>query len=317
MNFKRVLTMLLALCLVLNMAVPAVSALTAGENEYVAGTNPTASEKLAKGEPIHVTTLKDAVQAKPQQTRGEGEWVIEQVDVPDVDLMNAELPQGVKELQEADGLYAEDEVVPAFIVLEDKPLADTGVSIMAVPADKEASMLAVQNKLISDISRNVLGQKLDVRYQFTYLTNAVSVNVPFGKLDEIAKLDGVKTVFLMPVYDKCETVNTATAADMIGVPSVWEDLGYTGEGMKIAIVDTGLDLDHPSFAAAPALTGDSLTTEAIEKVLDKLNASDLYPGVTAEELYQSEKVPFAFNYVDENLQASHDYDAFSSGRSAR
>ena len=32
MNFKRVLTMLLALCLVLNLAVPGVSALTAGQD---------------------------------------------------------------------------------------------------------------------------------------------------------------------------------------------------------------------------------------------------------------------------------------------
>ena len=310
MNFKRVLSMLLALCLVLGMAVPGVSALTAGQDNYVPGMDPTASENPAKAEPIHVSTLKDAVQAKPEQTASEGKWVAEKVDVPETDLLKAELPQGVKELSEAAELYADDEVVPAFIVLEEKPLADTGVSIQAVPADKEARMLAQQNKLINTISTKVLGSKLDVRYQFTYLTNAVSVNVPFGKLAEIAKLDGVKTVFLMPVYDKCVTSapNTATAGEMIGVPSVWEDLQVTGAGMKIAIVDTGLDLDHPSFAAAPALTEDSLTVEDIEAVLGKLNASELYPAATAQALYQSEKVPFAFNYVDENLKASHDYD---------
>ena len=308
MNFKRVLTMLLALCLVVNMTVPGVSALTAGKNGYVPGMDPTASKNPA--EPIRVSTLKDAVQAKPEQTASEGKWTAEKVDVPETDLLKAELPQGVKELQEAAELYAADEVVPAFIVLEEKPLADTGVSIMAVPADREAAMLARQNKLINTISTKVLGSKLDVRYQFTFLTNAVSVNVPFGKLDDIAKLDGVKTVFLMPVYDKCVVSDpmTATAGDMIGVPSVWSDLGFTGEGMKIAIVDTGLDLDHPSFAAAPALTEDSMTVADIDAVLDKLNASALYPAATAEDLYQSEKVPFAFNYVDENLKASHDYD---------
>ena len=133
MNFKRVLTMLLALCLVLNMALPGVSALTAGQDNYVAGQNPTASEKT--GEPIHITTLRDAVQAQPA-VKAEGEWVAEQTQVPNVDLLNAELPQGVKELAEAAELYAADEVVPAFIILEEKPLADTGVSIQAVPANK-------------------------------------------------------------------------------------------------------------------------------------------------------------------------------------
>ena len=308
MNFKRVLTMLLALCLVLNMAVPGVSALTAGENEYVPGQNPTASEKSAKGEPVRVTTLRDAVQAQPKT---QGNWSAEQVAVPEADLMGkAQLPQGVKELREAAGLYEASEVVPAFIVLEDEALADTGVSIQAVPADKEARMLAQQNKLINTISKKVLGEKLDVRYQFTYLSNAVSVNVPFGKLAEIAKLDGVKTVFLMPVYEPCvvSDPDTSTADDMIGVPSVWSDLGYKGEGMKIAIVDTGLDLDHPSFVDAPQLTDSSLTVADIEAVLDKLNATELYPAATAEDLYYSDKVPFAFNYVDQNLKASHDYD---------
>ena len=269
MNFKRVLTMLLALCLIVNMAVPGASALTAGKNEYAPGQNPTASEKTAQGERINITTLKDAVKAEPAAT-AEGKWTAQRVDV-ETDLLKAELPQGVKELREAAELYAADEVVPAFIVLEDEPLAESGLSIQAVPARQEKAMLAQQNKLISSISKKVLKAELDVRYQFTYLSNAISANVPFGALAEIAELPGVKTVFLMPVYDKCETVNTASAADMIGVPSIWEDLGYTGEGMKIAIVDTGLDLDHPSFAAEPALNEDSLTANDIEKVLSKLN----------------------------------------------
>ena len=308
MNFKRVLTMLLALCLIVNMAVPGASALTAGENEYVAGQNPTASEKTAQGERINITTLKDAVQAEPAAVT-EGKWTAQPVEV-ETDLLKADLPQGVKELREAAELYAADEVVPAFIVLEEEPLAESGVSIQAVPASREKAMLAQQNKLISNISKKVLKTELDVRYQFTYLSNAISANVPFGALAEIAELPGVKTVFLMPVYDKCvvSDTNTATAGSMIGVPSIWEDLGYTGEGMKIAIVDTGLDLDHPSFAADPALNEDSLTVADIEKVLSKLNASELYPAATAEDLYQSAKVPFAFNYVDENLKASHDHD---------
>ena len=302
MNFKRVLTMLLALCLVLNMAVPGVSAMTTGQKT-------TASDKTAKGEPIKITTLRDANKAD-SAVNTNGTWTAEQVAVPEVDLLKAELPQGVKELAEAAKLYAEDEVVPAFIVLEDKPLADTGVSIQAVSAAKESQLLAAQNKLINTISKKVLGKKLDVRYQFTYLSNAISANVPFGKLDDIAKLDGVKTVFLMPVYDTCVVSDpaTSTAGDMIGLPSVWADLGYKGEGMKIAIVDTGLDLDHPSFADAPVLTESSLSVEDIEAVMGKLKAAQLYPAASAEDLYYSDKIPFAFNYVDQNLKASHDYD---------
>ncbi len=312
MNFKRVLTMLLAVCLVLNMAAPGALAVMPGADTMTKAPAPEAVENVPTAKPVEITTLRDANRPVVNTQTGKSGWSIEQLDIePGVELLHKELPKGVQELREAADLYQADETVAAYIILKDAPLAEGGYTTMAqVPEKDEAAMLRVQDKLIQTINKKVLGgKKLDVRYQFTYLTNAISANVPFGKLEEIAKLDGVKNVILMPIYEPA-TVDTKTvsAGGMIGVPSVWEDLGYTGEGMKIAVVDTGLDLDHPSFAAAPPLTGDSLTVEDIEMVLPKLNASALYTQVTAEELYYSEKVPYAFNYVDENLQATHDRD---------
>ena len=35
--------------------------------------------------------------------------------------------------------------------------------------------------------------------------------------------------------------------DMIGAPEVWEGLGTYGQGITVAVVDTGIDLDHPEF----------------------------------------------------------------------
>ncbi len=311
MNCKRVLTMLLALALVLNMAVPGVSAVMPGQDSV----NKAAAPEAVESDPIEITTLRDAARPEvaPQKTaEGTGSWSFEQVSTkPGVNLTEAELPKGVAELKEAAETIGADEVVAAYIVLEDEPLSEGGYATMsAVPASTEKAMLRTQNKLIENISKKVLqGETLEVRHQFTYLTNAVSVNVPFGKLTEIAKLDGVKTVILMPVYEPASVdTKTVSSGEMVGVPSVWEDLGYTGAGMKIAIIDTGLDLDHPSFAAAPELTEDSMTVADIDKVMTRLNAYALYPQVTAEDLYYSEKVPFAFNYVDENLEATHDKD---------
>ncbi len=308
MNFKRVLTMLLAVCLVLNMAVPGLAVVRPGSETMTVAPAPEAAESAPKGEPIEITNLRDT--PREESAKHEGSWSVEKVDV-DADLLNTKLPKGVQELREAAELYQPGETVAAYIILNDTPLAEGGYTTMAaVPANKESAMLAKQNALIKTISKQVLGGKeLDVRYQFTYLTNAVSVNVPFDALEKIAKLEGVKNVILMPVYEPA-TVDTKTVSggSMIGVPTVWEDLGYSGEGMKIAVVDTGLDVDHPSFEAAPVLTEDSLTVEDIEAVLPELNASFLYPQVTAEGLYYSEKVPFAFNYVDENLKVTHDTD---------
>lgn len=44
-------------------------------------------------------------------------------------------------------------------------------------------------------------------------------------------------------------------------------------------------------------------------VLDQLNMRDRMPeGTTAEDLYRNEKLPFAFNYIDQNLEITHDKD---------
>lgn len=117
-------------------------------------------------------------------------------------------------------------------------------------------MLQKQDAVIASIEDHVLGgEELEVRYQFTYLTNAFSIKTEFRNLEEIAALDGVKSVFLAPVYQPVETgagdvTPLATSSgQMVGVPSVWaKELGYTGTGMKIAVIDTGLDMDHKSFA---------------------------------------------------------------------
>ncbi|MFD1274305.1 S8 family serine peptidase [Streptomyces kaempferi] len=34
---------------------------------------------------------------------------------------------------------------------------------------------------------------------------------------------------------------------LIGAPEAWKD-GYTGKGVKVAVLDTGIDVNHPDFA---------------------------------------------------------------------
>lgn len=215
------------------------------------------------------------------------------------------LPESIQELRRAGNFYEPEDRVKAFVVMEEAPLSESGISRRKVSRGAEQRLLTAQNRVINQIQSTVPGgEDMKIRYQFTYLTNSFTVETEFQNLEQIAGMKGVKSVFLMPVY----TPATAAAGQLTGVPQVWQDYGYTGAGMKIAIIDTGLDLDHPSFAAAPAMTADSMMPDDINSVLPQLNAADLYWGLSADELYVSEKVPFAFNYADANLQADHSAD---------
>ncbi len=332
MRSKRVLTMLLAVIMVLSVLSPAAmavgvnrSAAFAPSKSVDAATNPASSlevgrqESAAQPQSNGLPTLRDEsdklnVSLEDAQASN-GNWTATAAD-KDLELAQLIGSETFQELKEAAQVFEPMDTVHAFVVMEDAPLSERFSSINRVPLSDEEVLLTAQNRVISQIETQVLGgAELKVRYQFTYLTNSFTIETAFENLSAIALLDNVKSVFIMPVYDPVTTVEndsiaplTYSSGEMTNVHQVWEELGYTGQGMKIAIIDTGLDLDHPSFAADPKLGEASLTVEDIDAVLEQLNAYDLRSSIKGSTLYRSAKVPFAFNYVDENLTADHSAD---------
>lgn len=281
MRSKRFFALALVLCLVLSALAPMASA----------------------------AEVESGVVTAPKNFEAATNLPFTPVDDLDIDFTKAEISDSISELKELSKQYAADEIVAAFVVMEDQPLAETHTSPLQVTAAVEKKLIDKQDDAINAIEAEVLnGEKLDVRYQFTYLTNAFSINTEFANLEKIAAMSGVKSVFVMPVYEPCADFNpnTAGAGLMTGVTDVQNDpkLGYTGAGMKIAIIDSGLDMDHPSFAAAPA--DPSMDAADITEVLASLNAYKVLGNVTADDLYYSEKVPFAFDYASADLNVNHD-----------
>ena len=86
----------------------------------------------------------------------------------------------------------------------------------------------------------------------------------------------------MPVPDVQEpegenpTLDTALA--MTGADIVQNDLDYTGEGVKVGIIDSGIDLDHPDLSGDDDPDEDTLPTNRVvaghDFVGDKFNLSD-------------------------------------------
>ena len=225
---------------------------------------------------------------------------------------------------------APDEDVRVFIVFDKDSVTDSGYSTEDISDNAKAMKLRDkiekdQEKKVKEISKEALdGEKLDVNYNFTLLTNAVSADVKYEDVADIKKVDGVEAVYRVPTYNVEETAEpkTITAGDMIGSYSVWGN-GYTGAGRRVAVIDTGIDSDHPSFDGGAfdyslketaAKNGKNvsdyqlLTKEELTKDLPNLNAVKRDSALTADSAYLSDKIPFAFNYVDKNLDVTHDND---------
>ncbi|CAJ37945.1 S8 family serine peptidase [Methanocella arvoryzae] len=78
----------------------------------------------------------------------------------------------------------------------------------------------------------------------TYDTiNGIAIKVPGEQAAEkLNSLKNVKYVEKNIVFH----VTLKEASPIVGAPQVW-DLGYTGKGVKVAVVDTGIDGSHPDF----------------------------------------------------------------------
>ena len=75
--------------------------------------------------------------------------------------------------------------------------------------------------------------------------------------------------------------------------------GYDGSGMVVAVLDTGLDSKHTAFSV-DNFTSEKLglTYEDVEKVIEKTKAYELSGGISADDVYINEKVPFGYDYAD-------------------
>ena len=75
--------------------------------------------------------------------------------------------------------------------------------------------------------------------------------------------------------------------------------GYDGTGMVVAVLDTGLDSNHSAFSV-DNFTSDhlGLTYADVAAVLDQTQAYALSEGLTVDDVYINEKVPFGYDYAD-------------------
>ena len=237
--------------------------------------------------------------------------------------------------------YADEDMVRVSIILWDAPTLHAGFSTDHIADNAEAMSYRAklqdnQNAVTAQIE-NALGQKLDVVWKLTLAANLVSANVQYGQVKTISATAGVKQVIVEERHFPMDTVdntaekpNMSVSANMTGASQVWES-GYTGGGTRIAVIDTGLDTDHQSFDPEAfeyalmenaTLAGVSyeeylasihlLDTDELAEKLPQLHVAQRNPELTAQDLYVNVKSPFGYNYLDCDLDVTHDNDSQGS-----
>lgn len=114
----------------------------------------------------------------------------------------------------------------------------------ALKNNANASQKALTAWLKSD--NDVAGWKL------LWMINAVATELPAGKIHQLAARNDVDTITLdAKVKVQAESAGTPTTSEWnlqaINANSLW-DQGFTGEGIVVASMDTGVDNLHPDLA---------------------------------------------------------------------
>lgn len=188
---------------------------------------------------------------------------------------------------------SEDRVVRAIITLADDSVIDQGIQVRkaqssdAVNAQKK--LLNKQNSIAANLSARY--EKLDVLRNYTVLFNGMAIETQFRNLKDIEKMDGITGVYLANQYsvpDVQEEPKTEFANALVGVNNL-HNSGYNGDGTVIAILDTGLNVNHEAFADYGLIKNAKLSKSDVE------NAATTHKGK-----YISTKIPFSYDYADDD-----------------
>lgn len=148
--------------------------------------------------------------------------------------------------------------VRAIIELEGAPVTERRqMSIMQRRQRTDfasAEALAIESELRGEqenfITRaRLIAPALLVRTELRALMNAVSIEARGTEIAALAALPGVKRVELVRDFHKL----LDSSVPLVNAPAMWERLGgpsNAGAGVKIAILDTGIDITNPLFSDA-------------------------------------------------------------------
>ena len=181
-----------------------------------------------------------------------------------------------------------DTIVTVIVVFEDPALSDlyTAEEIRAKKAE------SAQNRLSSahDTFFKALSFEAKRMYDYTALINGMSLQTAYKNIAAMEKMDGVKNVYIANEYDApvVEKPTQANANIITGAYSM-QNIGLFGDGMVVAVLDTGLNLDHEAFQDYGLIEEPAFTEDYVASV-----------PTTVEGKYVSAKIPFSYDYYDDD-----------------
>lgn len=185
--------------------------------------------------------------------------------------------------------------VGVVIELSAEPTVQTFARAQAAGAAPQATLAAqAQMARINQAQMALLAPLAQAGAQVLYRTqrvyNGIAARVDASKLAQIARLPGVKAIHPLVKH----RIDNATSVPLIGAPELWAGAGLpsplTGSGIKIAIIDTGIDYIHTAFGGSGAKADYTRNNTTV---------------ITESGLFPSAKVVGGYDFVGDDYDGSN------------
>ena len=137
--------------------------------------------------------------------------------------------------------------------------------------------------------------------EYSTLISGFELLIKAGDFTDTCKsLKKGQGIIVSEEFEKCETKLVENEVNVFdtGIFNT-SGSGYDGSGMVVAVLDTGLDSNHTAFSPSNFTSKTlGMTYADVATVLGDTTAKKMNAGLTVDDVYINEKVPFGYDYAD-------------------
>jgi minor extracellular serine protease Vpr len=185
---------------------------------------------------------------------------------------------------QANDIQQLEPITPAPILGVSNEMVDETPNLWFVELANPPKSEGTSNKTLSEEKAQfrAAAKKAGIKYseRFTYdnLFNGFSIQVNNSLLPALSRVNGVKAIWPVVSMDRPASASVsepdlATALVLTGADTVQSELGYTGKGIKVAVMDTGIDYHHPDLGGCSKIGPDCRVVTGYDFVGDNFDAA--------------------------------------------
>ncbi len=156
------------------------------------------------------------------------------------------------------------------------------------------------------------GVSYELGERYNTVLNGFEITIKAKDFEKVNELLADKATLI--VGESYEPAVTEVVENEVGVyeTGIFDSsflIDYQGDGVVVAVLDTGLDYTHTAFSDDNFTTSkEAFTLASVSKSVSArdqngeliMSASKMTAGLTGEDVYVSRKVPFAYDYADKD-----------------